>query len=207
MIERVAAFLLVSCLTGTAFAQAGGAAPAVASSLQPYLGCHFPDDLHVVEITPIRAEPMVRTVMTPQGSKHIVMLHGERIMFAYPFSDFFANVKVEELPAASFSEESASLLGELTSLTQSGEMVAASPPPQLSGFLVKGVDRPTLKGGVLGTYLLIDEANKVVTTIYFLNQDPGRNFHTLGEYQKLRDQFLNTYPGCVRLNQDIHTKP
>lgn len=182
---------------------AGGQPSQTPAALAPYTSCHFADGLQVVKLDPLRTSPMVRSVMTPDGSKQIVMLEGERIMFAYPFGDFYANVKVEELPAATFAEERQSLLGELAWLARTGEVAAAGALQPMQGFEVAGVDRPALKGGVLGTYLLVDKEAKVVTTIYFLNQDPLRDFHTVAEYQKLRDQFLQTYTSCVRLNQSI----
>ena len=68
----------------------------------------------------------------------------------------------------------------------------------LSGLDVRGLDRDKLEGGVLGLYLLLDDSSRMVTTIYFLNQEPrDRSFQTMEEYRGMRDRFLVTYTGCV----------
>jgi hypothetical protein len=55
---------------------------------------------------------------------------------------------------------------------------------------------------VLGLYLLLDDASRMVTTIYFLNQEPkDRSFQTIEEYRAMRDRFLATYTACVGTKQ------
>jgi hypothetical protein len=47
-------------------------------------------------------------------------------------------------------------------------------------------------------YLLFDDASRMVTTIYFLNQEPkDRSFQTIEEYRAMRDRFLSTYTSCA----------
>jgi hypothetical protein len=44
----------------------------------------------------------------------------------------------------------------------------------------------------------LNDASRIVTTIYFLNQEPkDRNFQTIEQYRVARDRFLSTYAACI----------
>jgi hypothetical protein len=62
--------------------------------LKPYTHCAFSDGLEIVEETPLASGVTARTVDTVSGPKLVRILSGVRVMFAYPRTDFFANVKV-----------------------------------------------------------------------------------------------------------------
>ena len=48
------------------------------------------------------------------------MVDGVRLMFSYPTSDYFANVKVEQLPAAKYPQEKHDIIGEFEKILASG---------------------------------------------------------------------------------------
>ncbi len=122
-------------------------------------------------------------------------------MFAYPGTDFYANVKAEQLPAVHHSQLKQILLDSLQHLAP-GNTINPSLNSPINGLEAHGLDRNTLEGGVLGIYLLFDNSSRIVTTIYFLNQEPqNRKFQTLDEYHQLREQFLKSYSSCIRKNQ------
>lgn len=174
--------------------------------LAAYTSCHFADDLQIVQIDPLAQGVKARTVETAQGSRQIDMNAGIRIMFAYPFNGFYANVKVELLPTSEYPDLKKALDANFDYiLAQSpGSSFNGSLPPSLHGFDVRGEDRAKLEGGVLGMYLLFDDKTDVVTTVYLLNQEPlQRKFQSIEEYKHLRDQFLQTYTGCIRENQAL----
>jgi len=132
------------------------------------------------------------------------MTAGLRIMFAYPDTDFYANVKSESLPSASYSDEKQALLDhwQYIHMTGPGTALNYSLTSPLNKFEIHGYDRDKLEGGVLGIYLMFDDTRHVVTTFYMLNQEPtARRFRTMEEYGKLRDAFLRTYTACIRSNQ------
>jgi len=127
------------------------------------------------------------------------MIDGRRVMFAYPGEDFYANVKVESLPAESWNEERIALGDNFDYLLASGDDSRNYRlSPQLNGFSIQGQDRTKREGGVLGFYLLFENATHTVVTIYFLNQEPPLRFKTMEEYAALRDRFLNSYTTCIR---------
>jgi hypothetical protein len=128
------------------------------------------------------------------------MVEGRRVMFAYPEKDFYANVKVEILPEKNYAETRQSLIDNFDYMLASGEGNTRNYElkPRISGLDVRGLDRDKLEGGVLGVYLLLDDSLRIVTTIYFLNQESkDRSFQTLDEYRTQRDRFLATYTACV----------
>lgn len=191
--------------TGMAQTAAPQTAP-VPKVLKPYTSCGFPDMLEIVGVSPLAPGVTARTVQTANGSQSIDMVAGERIMFAYPMTDYFANVKAELLPADEYAKLKQTLIDNLNYLDAqpNGPVRAEALPSGLHGFDVHGNDRMKLQGGVLGMYLLFDDPSHVATTIYFLNQNAWqRKFQTMDEYQRLRDNFLRTYTGCIRQNQDI----
>jgi hypothetical protein len=140
-----------------------------------------------------------RMVQTTKGQLPIRMIDGRRVMFAYPGEDFYANVKVEILPAESWGDERVALSDNFDFLLASGDDSRNYRlSPQLNGFAIQGQDRTKREGGVLGFYLLFENATHTVITIYFLNQEPPLRFKTMEEYAVLRDKFLNNYTTCIR---------
>lgn len=120
-------------------------------------------------------------------------------MFAYPGEDFYANVKVETLPTDSYANSRTALIDNFEYVLASGDNQRNYKiKPKIDGFDIQGLDRSKREGGVLGMYLLFDDASHSVVTIYFLNQEPPQRFKTMEEYGVLRDHFLNGYFPCVR---------
>ena len=184
-------------LTGGALGQGRTLAPV----LQPYTTCKLPTGPDVVEVTMLPSAPMTRTVDTLRGPRNILMLDGVRVMFAYPETDFYANLKAEVLPADTYAAEKADLISEEDKMLAADDTNSRNYAlkPKVQGFEIYGIDRKKLEGGVLGAYLFFDDPTHVVTTIYFLNGDPGRRrFNDMGEYAKLRDSFLQNYTSCIR---------
>jgi hypothetical protein len=127
------------------------------------------------------------------------MTDGRRVMFAYPNEDFYANAKVEILPADSYAKSKEALIGEFNYILASGDTSRNyALKPQLNGFEIQGLDRTKREGGVLSIYLLFDDPTRTVTTIYFLNQETPTHFKTMAEYASLRDHFLTGYTSCIR---------
>ena len=193
---------------GTVGAGAQVAAPSapIPKVLRPYTSCSFPDGLRVVSANPLVQGVSSRPVQTAAGTQEIELEAGERVMFQYPLTDFFADAKVELLPAARYAELKQTLLSNLHFLEseRGGPTPARALPVGLHGFEVHGNDRQKLEGNVVGMYLLFDDQTHVSTTVYFLNQQSWqRKFQTMDEYGRLRDNFLRNYPGCVRENQAL----
>jgi hypothetical protein len=170
------------------------------SAFDRYTGCKFSDGLSVVETSPL--EPVIheRTVQTSKGPKQVPMVEGRRVMFAYPGKDFFANVKVEILPEKDYAETRQTLVDNFDYMLATSKDSARNYElkSKLNGLDVRGLDRDKLEGGVLGIYVMLNDASRVVTTIYFLNQEPkDRSFQTIEQYHAARGRFLSTYAACI----------
>jgi hypothetical protein len=182
---------------------APAAAPAqVAKTLHPYTTCTFDDGLTVTSLSPLPRDVAGRTVDTLTGKANVALLRGAQVMFSYPGANFFANVKVEQLPAGSFDQGRKDLISNFDHILASGDdgvrNMTYALKPQLNGFEIHGLDRLKLDGKTLGIYLLIDDRAGIVTSVYFLNQEPtARKFSTIEEYAALRDHFLNAYTSCI----------
>jgi hypothetical protein len=176
--------------------------------LKPYTSCHFSDELQIVKIDPLAPGITERAVDTADGVRHIEMTAGLRIMFAYPTTDFYANIKVESLPENRYAELKKWLIANYDYILSGSKDDKANNSLQspLDNFDIRGIDRSKLEGGVLGLYLAFDDQAHVATTIYLLNQEPyARKFQTVEQYQQLRDAFLKTYLACVRTNQQLQS--
>jgi hypothetical protein len=196
----------MAALAGVATAQNAGPGAAVPRALAPYTTCVFPDGLRTVKVAPLATGPASRPVETAAGRRSIDLDAGEDVLFAYPMTDFFANAKVELLPADRYAGLKATLVDNLHYLEseRGGPTPARALPVGLHGFEVHGNDRQKLEGDMLGMYLLFDDTAHVATTVYFLNQQSWqRKFQTMDEYGRLRDNFLRNYTGCVRENQAL----
>ena len=173
----------------------------VPPALRPYLGCKLPNGPDLVGQTLLPQAPMARTAQTFSGPKKINLLDGVMAAFAFSGEPPFANVKVELLPAATYTTERNDLSSEFDKINATGNDTQRNytMKPTLNGFGIQGFDRTALDGKVLGIYLLFDNAHHVATTAYFLNAPPGqRKFNSLNEYNALREGFLNAYTSCVR---------
>jgi hypothetical protein len=175
--------------------------PPGAAVLAPYSSCQFSDGLQIVGTDPLAPGVTSREINTDSGPRQIDMQAGLRIMFAYPDTDFYANVKAELLPAANYPQLKQFLLDNFQYLSHGNTVNTALRSP-MNGFEIHGLDREKLEGGVLGIYLLFDDPAHAVTTIYLLNQEPqSRKFQSMEEYSGLRDRFLGSYTACIRKNQ------
>ena len=144
---------------------------------------------------------MTRTARTLTGPRPVRLVDGVFAAFGYPDAGPFANVKIELLPAATYSAEKADVISEFDAINAKGEDTQRNYAlkPTLNGFEIYGFDRTALDGNVLGIYLFFDNLHHVATTAYFLNAPESlRKFGTVAEYNGLREAFLNAYTVCVR---------
>jgi len=182
-------------------------------SLRPLTRCGFADGLRTVGADRTPADIHERYVMTARGAQAVSLADGYRVMLAYPGSDFFANLKVERSEDARYPDDKRAVVAHMEYMaTRSSEWAGVSVP--LEHRTHKGLDlysidwhtidfyipnNPvTLGGGPIGTYVLFEDARRLIVTVYFLNQRPERRrFQTIEEYRVLRDRFLESYTTCL----------
>ncbi len=184
--------------------------PSIIPGFAAYESCGFPDRLAVVGRTPLNGGVTLRDAETSHGTVAVQLEAGERVLFAYPGQDLFANVRLEKLPTKDFLNQKRTLIEDFNhTLAQSPLGVRNySLPARMRGFEIYGLDRVELSGSVLGIYVFFDDLNRIATTVWFLNQDNvTRPFQTIDQYARLRDAFLKTYTACIRTHQGVLVLP
>ena len=188
---KIGILLLVSIVTCPCFAQ---------STLEKFTHCNLGDDFQIVQVDRLPRAPMSRTVETASGSKQVVMTDGYRVLITYKETEPFVNLKAEQFENARYATDKQTLISSLENSSKgTPNMVSAKPERAKIGFFdAYGINRKALEGGVLSTYILFDDSAAQALTAYILNDEPkDRKFQTIGEYDKLRDNFLNKLGACT----------
>jgi hypothetical protein len=189
-VSRVAAslFFLAS------LAQAEGS-----STLQPYTHCDgFAGGVRGVTLDrrPPTAEPW-RDVSSGGRTWRVSVVEGYRVMYSYPRTYPFANLKAERSDPSKYAEDKQLVmrsLAELSGADGGTELVEFSN----QGFSGQTVTKKELGGSTLGITQMFSDRDLVIVTIFFLNQAPqNRRFQTYEDFVSLRDDFVRGYMECV----------
>ncbi len=192
--------LATSVLLGLALTTAPALRAQAFGRFAAYEHCRFPDGLTLVEDQPLAKGIEGRTVKTIMGTRNIPLTGGTRLIYAYPDTQPFANVKVEQIPTADYKQAKLDLIANFEQILTGNDPVTRNYTlkPRLNGAEIYGLDRTRLEGAVIGIYLFFVDRTHTVTTIDFLNQDPTlRKFSSLEDYAPLRDSFISTYTRCA----------
>jgi hypothetical protein len=174
--------------------------PLASSVLAPYTKCAFSDQLSAVSVDHLDDAPMIRSVNTASGSKPVSVADGYRVMLAYPNTDYFVNLKIEQSVTGRFTEDKQHIIAQMHEMaSQSSGRIAKVEQMTIKGITVFGLNNQGIEGGgVVSFYTLFDDPRGVVVTAYILNGDPQhRAFQSMAQYRVLRDRFLNTYASCM----------
>lgn len=176
--------------------------PDSVDSFRPYLSCSFDDGLRVVETIrlPKDAEKF-RKLPTFAGERKVSLIDGYTVKFAYPGTDVFVNLKVEQSTPQSYSQDKEIILESMKWALSKSKAINEKEMRKITvnGFELQGYDRNVLGFGiVIGTYVFFEDNTQKVITVYFLNQKSNqRKPQTIEEYYVLRDKFLQQYTSCV----------
>ncbi len=167
--------------------------------LQPYVRCEgFADGVRGVKLDsrPMGGDPW-REVFVGATKRRVSVVHGYRVMFAYPGTDFFANLKAEQSDPTKYVEDKETVRLSLSDAARTEGNVDVK-DFKLQGFSGQTLTRRTLTGNTLGITQIFSDEDSVIITIYFLNQAPERRkFKTYEEFVSLRDKFVTGYADCV----------
>lgn len=169
--------------------------------LEPYTLCKFSDELSIDTAVRFPSDVTSRTVNTASGRKDISILDGYRILFSYPGTDVFANVKFEMLQPLRYLSDKKSIIEGMEFLASPAKGV--KDPLEHDEYLeyeVYALNNRSISGrGPISMYTLFNDTENMVITVYFLNQKAERRkFQTYEEYQGLRDRFLDDLMSCAQ---------
>lgn len=138
----------------------------------------------------------VRKIKTESGEVEVSRIDGYRVLYNNGKNVPFVNMKVELSESGAYEQDKKALLENLQYLNahsfgmETKELIAL----KFNGYKVWGLSRGTIEtGSTLGTFVMFP-GNGVTVYFYFNNLKPGyRNFESVDEYKKLRDQFIKEY--------------
>lgn len=137
-----------------------------------------------------------RAVKTDSGEVDISRIDGYRILYNNKMEVPFVNIKLELSAGDSYTSDQKKLLDNLKFLnTHSGDMETKELIVlTFNGYKITGLSRGTIESGsTLGTFVLFP-GNGIVVYFYFNNLKPGyRNFESVEDYKKQRNQFIEAY--------------
>ena len=200
---RSSAFITLGLLIFTGAVTAGR--PLDTSELfKPYLSCKSDDGLYVKEVKRRNnSDENYRSVKTADGEQKVSVVDGYRVMFAYEKARYyFANVKVEQSKAKEYATDKETIIESIKYLPFFENVpvqMVYRVKSDFNGYEVYGADMDVIdKGGMIGIYVIFSEADKMVVTVYFLNQgSEHRRFNNIEGFRALRDNFLKRYTRCI----------
>ena len=178
---------------------ATASALAADATLEPYIACDgFAGGVRAVQQDRRpRDSPPYRDVVVDRDARRVSVVDGYRVLYSYPRTLAFANLKAERSDPAIFAADKRVLTEQIDAVAR------AEGDATLVRFTERGhsgmtLTKPELRGTTVAITQIFYEADGVVVTIYFLNQAPGeRRFATVEEFVQLRDAFVQGYIDCV----------
>lgn len=174
--------------------------------IKQYSICNFTDGLKIRDTRRLDADTLrSRAVETKDGEKEVTRIESFYVLVGYPKMSPFANIRPErsQLVKDLFESDKKNVVENLRyTIAQSREMATDEPAKSsVNGFEVYQIHRKTLFGSTLGITVMFNDADNTITTIYLFNaEEKKRNFQTVEEWLKLRDNFLNNYTQCINAN-------
>src|SRR5882762_4140184 len=162
------------------------------SRLQPYIHCDgFAGGVRGVTLDrrPSTAAPW-RDVSAGGRTWRVSVVEGYRVMYSYPRTYAFANLKAERSDPSKYAEDKQVVMRSLA------ELASADGNTELAGFSNQRfsgqtVTKKELGGSTLGITQIFSDEDRVIVTISFLNQAPqNRSFQTYQEFVSLRNDFV-----------------
>ena len=132
--------------------------------------------------------------------------YGIRVMTDYGKPEFFANIRVDKANPSEYDEDKSILIRWLNFVhSQRPDSATASPiESNYNGIVTLSTYRKDVdvQKDELGISVIFDDANRIYTSIYFLNQRPRYRVHkTTEEWMELRERFLARYTACIKKSE------
>ena len=170
-----------------------------ASTMQPYVHCDgFAGGVRGVTLDrrPADAVPW-REVGLGEKTERVSVIDGYRVMYSYPRTYWFANLKAERSDASRYGEDKRIVTENFVALADADDDLVLTKFSE-RGFAGQSLTKKALGGSTLGITQILSDEDSVIVTIYFMNQAPeNRAFQRYEEFVALRDGFVGGYIECV----------
>jgi hypothetical protein len=145
---------------------------------------------------PPTAEPW-REVGFGEKTERVSVVEGYRVIYSYPRTYWFANLKAERSDPARYEEDKRIVTGNFAALAGADDNTVLTDFSG-RGFAGQTLTKKELGGSTLGITQILSDEDSVIVTIFFMNQEPeNRAFQTHAEFVALRDDFVRGYMKCV----------
>src|SRR5207249_4718594 len=138
---------------------------------------------------------------TSEGVKGVSCTDSYDVLITFKDKMRFADVRPDRSVPEKYENDRRIALDNLQYLINTGKSMALEKPleKKYDGFTTFSVHRSELIGNTLGITLILDDADKMITTIYFANAPKinDKHFKNIQEWLTLRDKFLDSYTKCV----------
>jgi hypothetical protein len=142
-----------------------------------------------------------RVVQTDNGEVTVTVVDGYRILYNNKKDVAFVNLKVELSDEKSYGHDKKNLIDNLKYMNSHSTRMESKDliELQMNGYTIYGLSRATIEvGSILGTFIMFP-GDGVVVYFYFNNLEPeDRNFESVDDYKKQRDQFIDAYTKHLR---------
>jgi hypothetical protein len=194
---------LLGTVAAHAATSAGEAAapqqPAEAAAMHAYVHCDgFAGGVRGVTLDrrPTGAAPW-REVSFGAKTERVSVVDGYRVMYSYPRTYWFANLKAERSDASRYGEDKRIVTENFVALAGADDTTVLTNFSD-RGFVGQTLTKRELGGSTLGITQILSDEDAVIVTIFFMNQEPeNRAFQTYEEFIALRDGFVRGYMECV----------
>lgn len=138
-----------------------------------------------------------REVGLGEQTERVSVIDGYRVMYSYPRTYWFANLKAERSDPSRYSEDKRIVTEHFVALAGADDSAVLTNFSDRS-FVGQTLTKRELSGRTLGITQILSDEDSVIVTIYFMNQHPeNRAFQTYDEFIALRDGFVRGYIECV----------
>ena len=139
---------------------------------------------------------------TADGVKGISRTDSYDVLVTFTDKMRFADVRPDRSDPSQYEGDKKVALENLQYLNGLGTAMSSPNPleKEYNGLSTYSIYRSELIGNQLGISIIFDDANKMITTVYFINapkSTDGKNYKTIEEWSTLREKFLDSYTSCV----------
>jgi len=201
--RTVLSFLVVALLAGRDACSADKADTSLQPSdtwiFQPYIYCDgFAGGVRGVTLDrrPPNAEPW-REVGFGGKTERVSVVDGYRVMYSYPRTLPFANLKAERSNPSRYDEDKRIATKNFVTIATADDNVVLESFSD-HGYSGQTLTKKELAGTTLGITQIFADDDAIIVTIFFLNQAPeNRNFQTHDAFVSVRDSFVRGYIDCT----------
>jgi len=166
-----------------------------------YIPLSFHDGLKLVGVIQGNSDTNFRIVQSSSGEKEVSVIDGFRLMYKYPDTEHFAKMMVEKSKKEEYKNDKIKVIEELKFIAK-GQNVDQM---NYNGYEYYFIGNDHLYDTPVGMAVIFFPENQIITTIYFLNQEPeNRKFQTIAEFISLKDNFIK---GVIDNATDLKVSP